>query len=273
MQNKSCEAWESQYEWKLRRRISMRHGLALMLHMTMIQMFSNTCRSSKHVPSLQTHAYGRLGAKHERKLPHTSNKGPVPKPWNHSRTCRTFTSHETTAQSTRRYVARKLLPQCSSHSFEQRTRTEDNIVHGAEGTVGAFLWEILPSLVRFGAPLPHAQHVWEFDIACDILAHKKISSSPTEQKTPRNPLFIACIRQNSPWPWAWVVVFDSDGWTKYIFLEAEMLWTMDPCDIMQATNGCLMLGKETWSWRNDEGLSSSYLAPAFSRFENPRLKC
>jgi hypothetical protein len=37
-------------------------------------------RSSKHVPSLQIHAYGRLGAKHERTLPHTSNKGPVPKP-------------------------------------------------------------------------------------------------------------------------------------------------------------------------------------------------
>jgi hypothetical protein len=53
----------------------MKHDLALMLHMAMIQMFSNTCRSSKHVPSLQIHAYGRLGAKHEHTLPHTSKKG------------------------------------------------------------------------------------------------------------------------------------------------------------------------------------------------------
>ncbi len=38
------------------------------------------CRSSKHVPSLQIHAYGRLGTKHEHTLPHTSNKGLVLKP-------------------------------------------------------------------------------------------------------------------------------------------------------------------------------------------------
>jgi hypothetical protein len=38
-------------------------------------------------------------------------------------------------------------------------RKEENIVHGAECFLGAPLTEILPSLVRFGAPLPHAQHV------------------------------------------------------------------------------------------------------------------
>jgi hypothetical protein len=38
-------------------------------------------------------------------------------------------------------------------------RKEENIVHGAEDFLGAPLTEILPSLVRFGAPLPHAQHV------------------------------------------------------------------------------------------------------------------
>jgi hypothetical protein len=67
--------------------------------------------------------------------------------------------HETTPQSTRRYVARQLLTQCSSHSFERRTKKKENIVHGAQCFLGAPLYEILPSLVRFGAPLPHAQHV------------------------------------------------------------------------------------------------------------------
>jgi hypothetical protein len=55
----------------------MKHGEALMLHMTMIQMRWHMQRSSKHVPSLQIHAYGRLGTKHERTLPHTSKNGLV----------------------------------------------------------------------------------------------------------------------------------------------------------------------------------------------------
>ena len=38
------------------------------------------------------------------------------------RACGAFTNHETTAQSKRRYVDRKLLQQRSSHSFEQRTK-------------------------------------------------------------------------------------------------------------------------------------------------------
>ena len=65
----------------------------------------------------------------------------------------------TAPQSTRTYVARKLLPQCSSHSFEQRTRTEKNMVHGAEDFLGAPPPEILPSLVRFGARL-RIRHIW-----------------------------------------------------------------------------------------------------------------
>jgi hypothetical protein len=46
---------------------------------------------------------------------HTSShkKWLVLKPWNHTRTCRAFTNHETTAQSTRRDVTNKHLAQCS----------------------------------------------------------------------------------------------------------------------------------------------------------------
>jgi hypothetical protein len=40
-----------------------------------------------------------------------------------------------------------------------KEKKEENIVHDAKGFLGAPLPEILPSLVRFGAPLPHAQHV------------------------------------------------------------------------------------------------------------------
>jgi hypothetical protein len=35
-------------------------------------------------------------------------------------------------------------------------------------------------------------------ILSQFLAHQKISSSPTEKKTPRNPHSIACIGPNSP---------------------------------------------------------------------------
>ena len=54
-----------------------------------------------------------------------------------------FTNHETAAQSTRRYVDRKLLPQRSSNSFERRAKKEENIVHGAECFSGAPLPEML----------------------------------------------------------------------------------------------------------------------------------
>jgi hypothetical protein len=81
-------------------------------------------------------------------------------------------------------------------------RKEENIVHGAEGFLGPPLPEILPSLARSGAPLPHAQHICELDIFCEISAHQKISSTTTDQKTPRNPHSMACIRPNSPWPQA-----------------------------------------------------------------------
>jgi hypothetical protein len=77
----------------------------------------------------------------------------------HLRACGAFTNHDTTAQSTRRYVDRKLLLQRSSHSFKQRTKKEENIVHGTENFLGTPLPENQPSLARFGAPLPHAQHV------------------------------------------------------------------------------------------------------------------
>jgi hypothetical protein len=40
-----------------------------------------------------------------------------------------------------------------------KEKKQENIVHGAEGFLGAPLPEMLPSLARFGAPLPHAQHV------------------------------------------------------------------------------------------------------------------
>ncbi len=132
--------------------------------------------------------YGRLRTK---STSTNSKMELVLKPWNHSRTCRPFTKHETTAQSTR-----KLLAQRSLQSFEQKN-TNEHIVHGAEGFLGACLWVFLPSLVGFGAPLPHAQHVWEFNFFGEILAHQKISSSPTQQKTPPNPRSIACIRPKS----------------------------------------------------------------------------
>jgi hypothetical protein len=46
-------------------------------------------------------------------------------------------------------------------------------VHVAEGFLGPPLPEILPSLARSGAPLPHAQHICEFDIFCEISAQQK----------------------------------------------------------------------------------------------------
>ena len=75
-------------------------------------------------------------------------------------------------------------------------------MHVAEGFLGPPLPEILPSLARSGAPLPHAQHICEFDIFCEISAHQKISSTTTDQKMPQNPQSIAYIRPNSPWPQA-----------------------------------------------------------------------
>ena len=103
---------------------------------------------------------------------------------------------------------RKLFAQSSLQWLEQKN-TKAHIVPGAECISGAFLWEILPSLVGFGAPLPHAQHISEFDIFCEILAHQNISSSRTDQKTPRNPRSMACIHPNAPWPQAWVL--ETDG--------------------------------------------------------------
>jgi hypothetical protein len=77
-----------------------------------------------------------------------------------------------------------------------KDKKEENIVHGAECFLGAPLPEFLPSLARSGAPLPHAQHICDFDIFCEISPHQKISSTRTDQKTLQNPHSIAYIRPN-----------------------------------------------------------------------------
>jgi hypothetical protein len=94
---------------------------------------------------------------------------------------------------------RKLLQQRSSHSFEQRKKKEENIVHGAEGFLGAPLPENPPSLVQLARL---CQHNCEFNIFSEILAHKKISSSRTDRKMPPNPHSITYISPNAPWPQA-----------------------------------------------------------------------
>ncbi len=99
------------------------------------------------------------------------------------------------------WLSRKTETETSgkSHSFEHGTKYQ-YIKHGAECFLGALLPDILPSLVGFGAPLPHAQHVWEFNIFCEILAHQKISSNQKDKKTPPKPHSIACVCPNAAHP-------------------------------------------------------------------------
>jgi hypothetical protein len=103
----------------------MTHGVALM---PLSKSCWHICRSSKHVPSLQIHAYGRLGAKHERTLPHTSNKGPVPKPWNHSRTCRAFTNQGEHLKAEERMSLGNFYRSVHRIRSNKEHRKEENIV-------------------------------------------------------------------------------------------------------------------------------------------------
>jgi hypothetical protein len=75
----------------------------------------------------------------------------------------------------------------------------------------------------FSRPIWHTsasrqQHVREFDHFSEILASQKISSSPTEQKTPRNPRSIACISPNSPWPQSLSFFFRDRRIDRYFLL-------------------------------------------------------
>jgi hypothetical protein len=109
MQNNTCEIRESQYGWRLRGETWMRRGYILCC--TWLWAKYADMQTFKACTFFVHHCIWQALHKEET---HTSShkKGLVLKPWNHTSTCRAFTSHETAAQNTRRYVLKTIL-RCS----------------------------------------------------------------------------------------------------------------------------------------------------------------
>jgi hypothetical protein len=120
---------------------------------------ADICRSSKHVPSLQIIVYGRLCTKARAHTPSHMQEGTC------AQALKSFEDlhsvHESRDNSSKHKNVCRCKPFTAASIAFVRTRNKKrrNIVHGAECFLGAPLPEILPSLARFGAPLPHAQHI------------------------------------------------------------------------------------------------------------------
>jgi hypothetical protein len=138
-----------------------------MLHTTMIQMRRHM-QIFKACTFFVNHCIWQ--ALHKART-HTAShkKGLVLKPWNHMRTCRAFTNHETTAQSTRKHESLKnswhSVHRICSNSQEKREKCR------------TWCWRLLECIfLRYsafscpiGTSLPHTQHirdswcfVWDF---------------------------------------------------------------------------------------------------------------
>ena len=93
MQNNTYEIWESRYGRRLRGPIWMKHGYFLCC--------TWLCSEFADMQTFETYTFFVMAGFAQTQTHTSSHKERlVFKPWNHTRTCRAFTNHETTAQKT-----------------------------------------------------------------------------------------------------------------------------------------------------------------------------